>query len=262
MRTVLLALLTAMLLFFAWIGYLGGSPFTSVPAQVAVKGPRADVAAVLLSGDMGFNIGMGPQIACRLSQDAIPVIGVNSLTYFRTRRTPQEATRLIGDAMGHALAAHPGRRIILIGQSFGADMLQVGLAGLAPALRARVAMVALVVPGATVEYRASPGEVFTFLMHEDDGLPTGRQLGWVPTLCVYGVEEPSSLCPLLKGQRNVQVVGLPGGHPLHHDPDSLHAVLIRAIDRALLPAALFPAARANITEVSGSDHAAGTRPLP
>ncbi|WP_336958550.1 AcvB/VirJ family lysyl-phosphatidylglycerol hydrolase [Sphingobium aquiterrae] len=233
MRTILLALLTAILLFFAWIGYLGGSPFANVPATVAAQAPRTNVVAVLFSGDMGFHVGMGPQIARRLSDEGIAVTGVNSLTYFRTRRTPREATQLIEQAMAHALAGHPGGRVILIGQSFGADMLQVGLAGLDPARRAQVAMVALVVPGATVEYRASPGEVFTFLMHEDDGLPTGRMLGWVPTLCIYGVEEPASLCPLLKGQRNVQLLGMPGGHPLHHDPDAVFAQLRRAIDRAL-----------------------------
>jgi type IV secretory pathway VirJ component len=91
-------------------------------------------------------------------------------------------------------------------------------------------MVALVVPGATVEYRASPGEMFTFAMTEADALPTARKLDWAPLLCVHGQEEAASLCPLLH-QPNVQTVALPGGHPLHHDVDALYHVLHAAFAR-------------------------------
>ncbi len=50
-------------------------------------------------------------------------------------------------------------------------------------------------------------------------------------LCVYGVEEKNSLCPLLH-MPNVRRVGLPGGHPLRRDADRLYAVLSQAIDGA------------------------------
>jgi type IV secretory pathway VirJ component len=234
MRTVLLALLTIVLIVFVWIGYLGGSPFASVDATAPARGVRRQAVAIFLSGDMGSHIGMGPRISARLAADGIPVLDINSLTYFRTRRTPEEATRLIVEAMDHARARWPDRpRILLIGQSYGADMLHVGLAGLPTGLRRRVAFVGLVVPGATVEYRASPGEIFTFLMRADDALPSARQLRWVPALCVHGLEERDSLCPLVRSMPNMQVRGLPGGHPLHHDPAPLHAVLLEAIDAAL-----------------------------
>ncbi|MGV3770330.1 MAG: AcvB/VirJ family lysyl-phosphatidylglycerol hydrolase [Sphingobium phenoxybenzoativorans] len=219
----------ALLGYFTWLGYFASAPFVTIIPQH----PRTDVAAVVMSGDMGFKVGMGRQIARRLSDDGIPVIGVNSLTYFRTRRTAAEAAALVQESMRRAEALTHARRIILIGQSFGADMLHVGLAGLPPASRERVAMVALVVPGATVEYRASPGEMFTFLMHEDDALPTGRALTWAPLLCIFGEQESASLCPLL-WQRNVHTVALPGGHPLHYDADAVYREVRREMVRARL----------------------------
>lgn len=244
-------LLGAVLLFFVHIGYLGdGDRFTLVAATPRPVGAHEHRIAVLFSGDMGFTVGMGPSIAKRLAADGIPVIGVNSLGAFRVRRTPAEATALVAEAIRRALALDPSARIALVGQSFGADMLQVGLAGLAPDLRARIGFVALVVPGATVEYRASPGEIFTFLMHEEDALPTARTLDWVPALCVHGAVEENSLCPLLS-QPNMKVLTLPGGHPLHHDDAALHAALLPALDAAM-----------NITEVSASPHAPVGRPLP
>lgn len=229
-RRIGIAIITvavAMLMGFGWLGYLGGDPFTIV--QAGGKAQR-NVTAIVLSGDMGFRVGMGPQIARRLAGDGIPVVGVNSLTYFRTTRTPAEATALIEAAMAKAHALGPRNTLVLIGQSYGADMLHVGLAGLPPALRREIALVVLVVPGATVEYRASPSEVLTFAMAEADALPTARRLDWVPLLCIRGREEPASLCPLLH-QRNLRAVALPGGHPLHNDAAAVYREIRADIDR-------------------------------
>lgn len=221
-------ILAAILLSFAWLGYFGGDPFTDVMPRAA---PRRDVAAVVMSGDMGFKVGMGRKIAARLADEGIAVVGVNSLTAFNTRKTPQEATALVEQAMQRAEAIGHAHRVILIGQSYGADMLHVGLAGLPRSLRGQVAMTALVVPGATVEFRASPGETLTFAMAEDDAMPTARTLDWTPLLCVFGEEEEGSLCPLLWG-KNVHAVSLPGGHPLHYDADAVFRELRGEMERA------------------------------
>lgn len=220
---VIAGIILAILATFAWLGYLGGDPFTTLrPAQYQ---PHTNApVAILLSGDMGFKVGMGPRVAQRLVNDGVPVVGVNSLTYFRVNRSPQQATALLIEAIHRALAIDPQARLMLVGQSYGADMLHVGLAGLPAPLRQRIALVALVVPGATVENRASPSEILTFAMAETDALPTARRLDWVPLLCVYGIEETDSLCPLLH-QSNAQRVALPGGHPLHSDANAIyHAI--------------------------------------
>lgn len=210
----LLCVAAALVIAFSYLGYFASDPFTLL--RPTAKTERTDVAAVVLSGDMGFRVGMGPQVAGRLVSSGIPVIGVNSLTYFRTTRDAADATALIESAIRHAEAFGGKRKLILIGQSYGADMLHVGLAGLPASFRKNIAMVALVVPETTVDYRASPSEMLTFMMHEDDALPTARQLTWVPFLCVGGKEERASLCPLLR-QRNMHSVMLPGGHSLHND---------------------------------------------
>lgn len=225
-------LLAAILLKFAWLGYLGGDLFTPMRPAHYQPQPGAPVA-ILWSGDMGFRVGMGPRIAARLVADGIPVIGVNSLSYFDTTRTAPDATALLEKAIGQARAINPQARLMLIGQSYGADMLHVALSGLPRAYRSSIGLVALVVPGATVEYRASPAEIFTFAMAESDALPTARQLTWTPLLCIQGREETSSLCPLLH-QPNARSVALPGGHRLNSDIDALYSTLHDAMLRIRL----------------------------
>ena len=214
--------------FLAYIGYFGGPVFVNVAATAAPRPAERGLGAVLLSGDMGFHIGMGPRIARRLAADGIPVIGVNSLTYFRTRRSPAENEALIEQAVHRALGQPGVRRIVLIGQSFGADMLHAGLSTLPQALRDKISLVVLIVPGDTIEFRASPSELFSFDPPDAPAMRSARKLDWVPVICINGAEEEHSLCPLL-AMPNVTHVTLPGGHLLRRDVDGLYSALRRAI---------------------------------
>lgn len=225
----MLCVVIAVAIGFSWLGYFARDPFTLLRPDADKA--RTDIAAVVLSGDMGLHVGMGPQVARRLVASGIPVVGINSLSYFRTTRTPADATALIEEAIRRANTLGGNRKLILIGQSYGADMLHVGLAGLPASFHQKIAMVALVVPEATVDFRASPGELLTFLMHEDDALPTARKLTWAPFLCIGGMEETVSLCPLLH-QRNMHAVMLPGGHPLHSDATAVFQQITNEMSRA------------------------------
>jgi type IV secretory pathway VirJ component len=215
----------------AYIGYFGGSVFTAVPATARAPAAEQDIAAVLLSGDMGFHVGLGPQVAERLAADGISVTGVNSLTYFRVRRSPSESAGLISQAIRRALAQPGVQRVVLIGQSFGADMVNAGLPGVPEALRRRILLVTLVVPGDTIDFRASPAELFDIELADAAALPSARTLNWLPVLCIHGQVEEHSLCPLLD-MPNVQRVTLPGDHYLNHDPDRVYAAIKQAIAAA------------------------------
>lgn len=225
------AIVAAFALFLGYLGYFSPFDYDKIPATETPAPEKAGMAAVVLSGDMGFNIGMGPQIAKRLADDGIPVVGVNSLTFFRHQRTHKEVALLIADATREALKFGKAKQVVLIGQSFGADMLPVGLAAMPADLRAKVRMVGLVVPTDTLYLRASPSEMFNWSKPDGNSLDYARKLTWVPTICIYGVEETESLCPLVK-QPNFHLVALPGGHALKWDSDAVHNQLSAAIDES------------------------------
>lgn len=214
---------------FGGLGYFGGQDVSVYPATAPAGMRYAGVAAVIMSGDMGLNIGMGGQMARRLADAGIPVVGINSLSYFRNRRSPAEVEALVERVTRQALALPGINRVVLIGQSFGADMLPIGAAALTPDLRARVAMIGLVVPARTAEFRASPSEIFSRGEPEVDAVPAARALDWTPVVCIRGAAETASLCPALTAA-NVERVMLPGGHSLHRDTATVLKVLITAID--------------------------------
>lgn len=208
-------------LVYGCAGYFGGPAFVTEPPGSPRLGA---VPAVVLSGDMGFDFGLSGKIVARLRHDGIPVVAVNSLAYYSTRRTPEETAALLSDAIRRALARSTSGKIDLIGQSFGADMLHAGLARLAPDLRAHVRSIVLVVPGDTVIFHASPAELLDLVPGDAPALATARQLDWAPVTCIRGARETDSLCPLLR-LPNVRQVVLPGGHLLRFDADRLYAAV-------------------------------------
>lgn len=232
---IFIVLTGAALLALWYIGYIGGTLFGVMPAMAHARPPHRQAVALYLSGDMGFHAGLGPEIAERLSRNGVSIVTENSLHFFRTRRTPEQTGAMIADGLRRAIAIDPGAPLLLLGQSFGADVIAPSLPYVPTPLRKRIAFVGLIVPGATREWRASPSEIFSIGEPEEDAVMAARGLSWAPLLCIYGLEERASLCPSLR-QRNATVVALPGGHPLKHDADAVSGVLMEAIDRALVGA--------------------------
>lgn len=195
------------------------------------------VVAVYISGDMGLRFGLGSKVVPALAAHGIPVVGVSSPVNFGTRKTREQVDAIVANAIRTALATTGARRVILMGQSFGADMVSATAPDLPADLRARIAAISVVVPAQTVYFRSDPTGI---LYHgTPDARPTAamRALRWAPVICIYGREEADSLCPTLRGTP-AQVVGLPGGHFLHHDDPLVIATILatlRVADRSLLP---------------------------
>lgn len=206
-------------------GYYNGPLFRDIAADDA--GP-ARPAIVMLSGDMGNRIGMTPRIAARLSARGYAIVTVNSLTYFSSRRTPEETAELIKTAIIRAMKLGKTDHVVLIGQSYGADMLHAGLAQFSNAARRPIRSVVLIVPGEDIIFRASPIELADLETPDQRAYPTASRLRWVPVTCIHGVDEAESLCPELQ-LPNVRRIALPGGHRLNFDDRALEAAILPAI---------------------------------
>lgn len=228
MRVWPLALLLPLALaagFYAHAGYYHGPVFRDMPAAGAGS---ARPAIVMLSGDMGDRIGMTPKVSARLHRRGYAITTVNSLTYFSRRRTARQAAGLIEAAMARAMKLGGTNHVVLIGQSFGADMLHAGLALFSLADRRPIRAVVLVVPGEDIVFRASPVELAGLETPDRRAYPTASRLTWLPVTCIHGTEETHSLCPEL-AMPNVRRVALPGGHMLHYDDHALETAILPAI---------------------------------
>ncbi|MBB4152500.1 type IV secretory pathway VirJ component [Sphingomonas jinjuensis] len=223
---VLLAGVAALVAFMA--GYFDRDPINYFDPD----GQPKPVAALYFSGDMGLRLGIGSYIWPALASEGVPVTGFNSPSYFSTGRSRAEVERIVATAIRQALARHPDDKLVLIGQSYGADILQTGLAALPPDLRPRIAGLVLVVPGETVYFRADPSSLAYHSAPDSLGESTANTLTWLPVTCIYGAAETDSLCPKLRLAK-ATVIRMPGGHFLGNDHTALIGYIVGAIKSAV-----------------------------
>lgn len=182
-------------------------PLIEVPAR-----GEGELMAVVLSGDGGW-VGINRVLARALAEQGIPVVGWNSLRYYRRPRTAQEASEDLHRVMETYGAAWGRRRVLLVGYSFGADALPFLVNRLPPDARARVAGIAFVALGRDAAFEFHPADWLGRDTTPFHTVPEVRRLGRLPLLCVYGAGDTETrvACPLLRGT-GARIVRLPGGH--------------------------------------------------
>jgi type IV secretory pathway VirJ component len=208
---------------------LGDLPVVVLPAQAGA--PASDAFAILMSGDGGW-AGLDQDVAAALTAQGIPVVGLDSLRYYWTARTPDGVAADTDKLIRYYLAQFKKSRVLLVGYSQGADVLPFAVNRLSPATRSNVALAAIL---GMSEHALFEFHVASWVSDDDSGpatLPEVNRITGIPVLCVYGAEESDSLCPKLDPAR-FKIVKLKGGH--HFDGD------YAGLAREILAAAARPA---------------------
>lgn len=191
-----------------------------------VANRRPDVAAVVLSGDAGF-IGQSATLAEILNQFGIPTNGISTLRAFAGRQSIGQSAAIVDQAVQVAAQRFGAEKILLVGHSFGSDVIMATLPYLSPETSAKLIGVVLVVPTDPIYLKADPTEL-SYRGPPDATVGALNRFHDIPVNCIAGAEEEHSACPLLTGA-NITHVTLPGGHGLGHDIPLIRTALARAI---------------------------------
>jgi len=197
---------------------LADLPLVEVP--VASQG---DTLAVFYSGDGGWaSIDRG--LAQGFVKAGVPVVGYDSLRYFWSKRSPQDAADDLAAVIRHYQAVWGKQRVILAGYSFGADALPIIVQHLPADLRAQVRIVALLGTDATGELEFHPGDWLNVSGRDTYPIaPVLASLKDLPVVCVYGAQEHDDACPTFPA--SVRKIGLPGDHHFNGDYDAVGRAL-------------------------------------
>jgi type IV secretory pathway VirJ component len=168
-------------------------PLNEVQAQGS-----SDELALLLTGDGGW-AGLDQELAARLAANSVPTVALNSLKYFWSERTPQQAADDVARIMRHYLDAWHKQRVLLVGYSFGADVLPFIVKRLPPDLRSRVATLNLLGLDATASFEINIADWLGTDTSGSATRPELESLANLPVLCIYGEGEQDTICPSLIG---------------------------------------------------------------
>lgn len=180
--------------------------------EVQSPGSTKRILAVHITGDGGWGV-TDAGIAKGLAADGVPVVGLSSLKYFWTRRTPESAASDLERVLKHYLRAWDKDEAVLIGYSFGADALPFMYNRLTVETQARVRLLVLMGPSASANFEIR----FSSLLGRtefSDNLPTLPEMERIPALrvlCFYGEEDKTNLCGTL-ASRGVRSIPVRSGH--------------------------------------------------
>ena len=192
---------------------LGDLPVVEVPAKPSSA--PSDAFAIMMSGDGGW-AGIDQDIAAALSAKGIPVVGLDSLRYYWTARTPQSVAADTDRLIRYYLAHFGKKRVLLVGYSQGADVLPFAVNRLPAPTKAVVSLMAIL---GMSEHAVFEFHVSSWISDDNSGpetLPEVNRINGMPVICIYGEDEHDSLCPKLDPKK-FTVVKLKGGH--HFDGD-------------------------------------------
>ncbi len=206
-----------------------------LPVSIIEPAGKAKALAVVISGDGGWR-DLDRQLGARLAERDVAVVGLDSLLYFWAKRQPRELAADIGLLFDHYGRQFGVDRFILIGFSFGADVIPGSWPFISADIRDKVALVSLLALGLTADYEVS---LEGFLSAgTSTGQPLPPLLAGLPldrTQCIYGKDDAAdgdSSCPA-KELGEAQRIALEGGH--HFDQNYAH--LADLILQRLEPAA-------------------------
>ncbi|HUQ35636.1 MAG TPA: AcvB/VirJ family lysyl-phosphatidylglycerol hydrolase [Aestuariivirga sp.] len=192
--------------------------------ELPVKGDSSTMA-VVISGDGGW-AGIDKQIGETLNKDGIPVVGLNSLQYFWSKKSPDISGSDLTRILTYYGKTWNVQRFILVGYSQGADTLPFMVARLPEDLKAKVDTVALLGLEEDVNFEFHLAD---WLSSNADGeykvIPEVQKLKGMNVVCIYGADEADSACKKLD-KTLVNVLELPGGHHFGGDYQALASIIL------------------------------------
>ena len=198
-------------------------PLIEMPVEHQTESPFA----VIFSGDGGW-ASIDRDVGITLTSHGIAVVGVNSLKYFWTVRTPEGSAQDLERILHYYFTTWNKTKAILIGYSLGADVLPFLVNHLSPEMIARVDLIALLAPAQTAQFEFHLTD-WVGAITSKEGKPVRpevEKLKGKRLLCFYGEEESDSLCPHLDANL-AKVIRLKGGHHFDGGYQQLAETILR-----------------------------------
>lgn len=199
-------------------------PLVEVPSTRGAS----DTLVVFVSGDGGW-AAIDKSISKVLADNGLPVVGLNALQYFWTKRTPDTAARDLQAICDRYLASWKKGRLLFVGYSRGADVLPAMISRLSPELQSRIRLIALLGPSPKVQFEF---HMTDWVHTASKGLPVKPEVDKLrkhSILCLSGEDDKDSLCRELGGQPHVNVVTLKGAHHFDGGYEKLGHIILEQL---------------------------------
>jgi type IV secretory pathway VirJ component len=170
---------------------------------------------IVISGDGGWT-DFDQSIAENLSKNGISCVGLDTQKYFWEAKTPETTALDITKVLEYYLPRLQKTNFILVGYSFGADVIPFIANRLPAELKKKLAMVAMLSPDDKTDFEVTISSMLN-LGNEDtyDVLNEAKKVNYTKKLCIFGSDEDDEGMQKSFKTSGAEVTVLNGGH--HYD---------------------------------------------
>ncbi|MEI8027231.1 MAG: AcvB/VirJ family lysyl-phosphatidylglycerol hydrolase [Pseudomonadota bacterium] len=181
--------------------------------------------AFLVSGDGGWT-SMNQDLASALAENGVSVIGLDSLRYFWKARSPNEFSEDLAKILTYYQTLWQREQFLLLGYSFGADVLPAAAARLPPALSRATRAISLISPSEFASFEIKALEWLDLIVNRFH--PVKNELVHVDEsklVCFFGNKDLTALCPLLK--QPARIIKFDEGHRMNDHAKDIAEIIIQ-----------------------------------
>jgi type IV secretory pathway VirJ component len=199
--------------------------------EVVAPQPVGQIFAILYSGDGGWR-DLDRSLAGVLASKGVSVVGVDVLRYYWRARSPAVAAADLARIMHYYQQRWQRQQVVLIGFSFGANVLPFLVNRLPQPMRAEVKLISLLSPERDTAFEVEPTGWFG--RQADAVIPIEPELKKMLNLhvqCIFGADEADGSLCTTPSAASLDVLRKPGGHHFDQNYDELADAILAAAAR-------------------------------
>lgn len=199
-------------------------PVIVLPAKV-----NADMPMVLLiTGDGGWK-DFDPKLANQFVNEKVPVVALNALHYFWSKKSPEQSTDVVKYLLNRYMDQWHKKSFILVGFSFGADVMPFIVNRLPPELMKSCKGVVLFSPGTSTDFEIHIAQMLSnHRKWKYDVVKEMEAMKPIKLLLFFGDEEHEFPVKILS-KPDLQVIYLKGAHHYEQNRDDVGKMVLEKL---------------------------------
>ncbi len=205
----------------------GSLPLIAQPSNADLSKPMI----FYITGDGGWNA-FSRELTASLVQKGYPVISLDASKYFWKQKTPAQASIDAGSIINQYAKQWGRKKIIMLGYSFGADVMPFIYLGCSAGLVPTVQGICLLSPSEHTDFEVHLLQMMGGGSNKGESVIHAiNSINTHPILLIFGNDEKDFPIPHLT-IKNYTTIYLQGGHHYEHAIASLSKIIVENMDPA------------------------------
>jgi type IV secretory pathway VirJ component len=201
------------------LGVVKPKDLEHLPLKIIPSAKSSKTMVFMISGDGGWT-GFDQQLAEHLAAQGYPVVGLDALQYFWSAKTPEGVIKDITPVLNHYLGEWHCEQFVLMGYSFGANVVPFLVNRFSPEIRSKVKIIALMSPDEKADFEIHISDMINIFGERGDYNVKSEMLKMKEkALLIFGSDEASKFDDLPKKQ--FKQITISGGHHYGDNFDAL-----------------------------------------